>query len=143
VGNNADIIFNVVSASGLQAKPVDIMYGSFLKVAEENLPNEYGYMTAQAVQEVFKTPPDYVGRLSLRNTLAALVGEQTGRTTPYTKRQANNLMKQGRVLERARYPVQSIPAIDPGTMQAIVGELVQTPRRNTVPRTSPGSSTPL
>ena len=65
---------------------------------------------------------------------ATSVGEAIGRTTPYTKQHANNLMRETDILEQAKWPVRSIPVVEHETMETIVGDLLQKPRRNSQSR---------
>lgn len=119
-----DTWMNVASQQGITG-PVHELYTRFEDAGfpDDMLPEDDG----QIRREVF--PDQVVGRIAIRDELAGQLETLTGRSRPYSRGQQSNLMREGRVLERCTYPVQSIPAIDVNSLQAIAGELVETRKR--------------
>jgi hypothetical protein len=121
-------MFNVASASGL-AGPIDQMYVRFEQAGfpEHYLPDDAGWMPRSAF------PDQIVGRIAIRDALGQFVGDLTGREVSYSRAQKCNLMREGRVLERCAWPVQSLCAINVGSLQAIAAGLVHDKERRNRP----------
>jgi hypothetical protein len=107
--------------------PIDQLYGLFeeAEFPHEQRPDYFGWIPPG----VF--PGQVVGRVAIRDALAAWIEQEIGRRRPYSRQQKSNLMREGRVLHRCEYPVQSIPAISNNSLDAIAGELLESrTRRN-------------
>ena len=116
--------FNVASQSNLQA-PIDQLYERFEAAGfpKHFLPDDWGWMLVDAF------PGQTVGRIGIRDRLGELVAAPISRSAPYTRAQKCNLMREGKVLERCDWPVQSIPAICTGSLETIADELVESKAR--------------
>jgi hypothetical protein len=113
--------FNVASAASIPG-PILQLYEGFEAAGFEDrhLPDECGWMLSEPFSG------QIVGRVAIRDTLGNTVAAKIGRTTPYSRAQKCNLMKEGQVLANCNWPVQSIPAIYNNSLHAIAETLVET-----------------
>jgi len=116
--------FNVASNANLPG-PIDQLWERFEAAGfqDQQLPDDEGWMPKAAF------PNQVVGRIAIRDELAARVRKAIGRGPSYSRAQKCNLMREGRVLERCDWVVASIPAIVGQSLQAITEELVGSKRR--------------
>jgi hypothetical protein len=131
-------MFNVASASGL-AGPIDQIYVRFEKAGfpEHCWPDDAGWMPSS----VF--PDQIVGRTTIRDALGQFVSDLTGRDVAYSRAQKCNLMREGRVLDHCSWAVQSVCAINVGSLQAIAAGLVHDKQRRNRPMPTWCNSGPL
>jgi hypothetical protein len=116
--------FNVASLAGLPGL-VDQTYQRFKKAGfpYEWLPDDQGYMPVEA------TSGFVIGRIGIRDELGETVESLTNRDAPYSNQQRRNLVREGGVMEKCKWPVESTPFIAQPSLQAVATNLAASKNR--------------